>query len=877
VLVPAVLLLSLGLHANPDPLPQDTGAVGTWQRLLKLQTTASVMHTTAHPDDEHGGVLAQLSRGLGARVSLLTLNRGESGDNAIGSELFDAVGLIRTEELLMAGRYYGLDRQYFTTVIDYGFSKRLDETLEKWGREPVLRDVVRIIRRDRPLVLIARFQGNERDGHGNHQAAGLITQDAFKAAADPKMFPEAGESPWQVLKLYMGGVRENEDWTLRTDTGEYSPWLGDSYQNFSRVGLSYQRSQNGGRLLTQPGPSYAYYKRLASVVDAPPKERSFFDGIDTTIPGLFKAIRRPTPPGAAALLASIDAEVQGAVAAFSLKDPSASVPALARGLAATRKAIAQFAGEPDAVFILDVKERQFVDAVNTALGIELLATAQAPGSPEGSAMGPVVPGQKIEVRAALSNRGAVDIEPTEIALINGDAWGAQAATPVPSLLTLNQTARRTFSATVPERAPVARPYFERASIAEPRYTIRDTSQAYRPAAEAVLTARARYLVAGVPVSIRSAVRRREAHLPYGEELRELMVVPAVAVNVAPRAAIVPTISPQRLRQGLGAQEGRPRENGTVEVRVDLANNAEQGSSGLLTLQLPAGWSSTPPSSRFAFARPGERGSYHFTVSVPALDARDYQLEAVATVGERQYREGYDVIEHRDLETRYLFHPSTIQVRGVDVKIAPALKVGYVMGIGDEVPAGIAQLGAGVTMLGEQELATGNLAQYDAIVTGTRAYAVREDLKTYNHRLLDYVKDGGNLIVLYNTQEFVPDRYAPYPGQLPARAEEVSEEDSPVEILAASHKAFNSPNRITKADFDGWVEQRGSKFFTEWDAAYTPMIATYDRGQAPQKGGWLTAEYGKGHYTYFAYAFHRQLPYGVPGAYRILANLLTLGR
>jgi LmbE family N-acetylglucosaminyl deacetylase len=873
----AALALITVLHATSEPLPQDSGVVGTWQRLLKLQTTASVMHTTAHPDDEHGGVLAQLSRGQGARVSLLTLNRGESGDNAIGSELFDAVGLIRTEELLLAGRYYGLDRQYFTTVIDYGFSKRLDETLEKWGREPVLRDVVRIIRRDRPFVLIARFQGNERDGHGNHQAAGLITQDAFKAAADPKMFPEAGVPPWQVLKLYMGGVRENEDWTLRTDTGEYSPWLGDSYQNFARIGLSYQRSQNGGRLLTQPGPSYAYYKRLASVVDAPPKERSFFDGIDTTIPGLFKAIRRPAPAGAAASLAAINTEIKAAISAFSLKDPSAAVPALARGLAATRKAIAQFTREPEAVFILDVKEWQFVDAINTALGIELQATAQAPGSPEGSTMGPAVPGQKIEVRAALTNRGAVDIEPTEIALINGDAWGAQATTPVPSLLTLNQTARRTFGVTVPEQAPLSRPYFERDSIAAPRYTIRDATQSYRPAAEAVLTARARYLVAGVPVSIRATVRRREAHLPYGEELRELMVVPAVAVNVAPRAAIVPIGPANRLRQGSGAQETGLRQNGAVEVRVELANNAEQGSNGVLTLQLPPGWSSTPPSSRFAFARSGERGSYNFSVSVPALDARDYRIEVVATVGDRQYREGLDVIEHRDLETRYLFHPSTIQVRGVDVKIAPALKVGYVMGIGDEVPAGIQQLGAAVTMLGEQDLATGNLAQYDAIVTGTRAYAVREDLKTYNRRLLDYAKDGGNLIVLYNTQEFVPDRYAPYPGQLPARAEEVSEEDSPVEILAASHKVFNSPNRITNADFDGWVEQRGSKFFTEWDAAYTPMIATYDRGQAPQKGGWLTAEYGKGHYTYFAYAFHRQLPYGVPGAYRLLANLLSLGK
>src|SRR3954447_26441297 len=221
----AAATLSRGLAAGPEPLPQDRGAAGTWQRLLKLQTTASAMHTTAHPDDEHGGMLAQLSRGRGARVSLLTLNRGESGDNAIGPELFDAVGLIRTEELLMAGRYYGLDRQYFTTAIDYGFSKRLEEALDKWGREDVLRDIVRIIRIDRPFVLLSRFQGNARDGHANHEAAGLLTQQAYSAAGDASRFPEQireGLRPWQPLKLYMGGVRENEDWTVRTDSGEYS-------------------------------------------------------------------------------------------------------------------------------------------------------------------------------------------------------------------------------------------------------------------------------------------------------------------------------------------------------------------------------------------------------------------------------------------------------------------------------------------------------------------------------------------------------------------------------------------------------------------------------------------------------------------------------
>ena len=428
-----VAILSLTLSAGLEPLPQDKGAAGTWQKLLKLQTTASAMHTTAHPDDEHGGMLAQLSRGQGARVSLLTLNRGESGDNAIGPELFDAVGLIRTEELLRAGQYYGLDRQYFTTVIDYGFSKRLEEALVKWGRENVLRDVVRVIRMDRPLVLIARFQGNARDGHGNHEAAGIITQEAYRSAGDPARFPEQirdGLRPWQPLKLYMGGVREDQDWTLRIDTGEYSAWLGESYQAFSRTGLAFQRSQNGGRVNAQPGASVAYYQRLDQVrlkpdtTDAPvvsgfsrTKEDSFFDGIDTSIAGLFSAIRRPAPSGSAALLSAIDTQVRAAVAAFTMQNPSACVPALARGLAATRAAIAALRAEPDAVFVLQVKAEQFMDAINTALGIDFHATA--------AVNGPVVPGQqvtvserqKFDVHSALSRAYALKRKPPRRAAV----------------------------------------------------------------------------------------------------------------------------------------------------------------------------------------------------------------------------------------------------------------------------------------------------------------------------------------------------------------------------------------------------------------------------------------------------------------------------
>jgi hypothetical protein len=333
------------------------------------------------------------------------------------------------------------------------------------------------------------------------------------------------------------------------------------------------------------------------------------------------------------------------------------------------------------------------------------------------------------------------------------------------------------------------------------------------------------------------------------------------VSVSPTTAVILTSSTTR----------------TVNLDVALVHNASTPTNGQVALTLPAGWTSTPAQQPFGFQRAGERTTYHFKVTAATIDTKMHDIVAVATADGRSYREGYELIEPRDLEARYLYRPSTARVRGVDVQVVPNLKVGYVMGLGDQVPLGLQQLGAQVTLLGERELATADLSVYDAIMTGTRAYAVRDDLRTYNKRLLDYVNAGGNMIVLYNTYELVPNQFAPYPGELLANAEEVSEEDSPVTILSPAQQSFNWPNKITLSDFNDWVEQRGSKFWSAWDKAYTPMISTFDKDQPPQSGGWLTTTYGKGHWTYFAYALHRQLPYGVPGAYRITANLLALGK
>ncbi|MEN3340276.1 MAG: hypothetical protein V7647_3952 [Acidobacteriota bacterium] len=873
------LLLAAGA-LRPAPVQtqrpaQDEGAAGAWQKLLKVQTTASAMHTTAHPDDEHGGVLAMLSRAQGARVSLLTLTRGESGDNAIGAELFDAVGLLRTEELLVADRYYGVDRQYFTTVIDYGFSKRLDETLGKWGRDTVLRDVVRIIRTERPFVVIARFQGNDRDGHGNHQAAGVVTREAFRAAADATRYPEqvaAGLRPWQPLKLYMGGVRENEDWTLRVDTGAYDPVLGDSYQAFARRGLSFQRSQNGGQVLPQPGPSVSYYKRLDSVVDAPVRETSFFDGIDTTIPGIYRALRKTPSGDAEAALQKIADGVAEAVHGFTMTDPSASAPGLARALADARTAQRQPATDPDVAFLLARKEQELQTAISATLGVAFTAIAQpartsAPdelaGFPPPVTMAPIVPRQTFAVRTTFTNRSGADVRNVRIRMEGEGDWSTD-STGAPTIAAAagrNVPLARTFTLTVPPDAPLTRPHFTRRSIQEPRYTVVDESHMDRPSAGPALVAVATYELNGVPIELREPVTRLESAAPYGYDRRVLAVVPALGVALSPREAIVPLAATEK----------------TVRLRTEILNNVEGKSAGTVTLTVPTGWTVEPRSARFQFAHPGDRAFFPFTVTIPALENRDYTIEAVAVSGAGTFREGYDVIQHRDLETRYLYRDAAARVRGIDVRCPPGVEVGYVMGVGDDVPAGLAQLGAKVTLLDAQDLAAADLSRFSTIMTGTRAYAVRQDLKTYNGRLLEYAKNGGNLIVLYNTQEFVPDEYAPFPADLPRAAEEVSEEDSPVEILAPSDPVFNTPNKITRADFDNWVEQRGSKFWSRWDPAYTPMIATWDQGQAPQKGGWLHAKYGKGHYTYFAYAFHRQLPYGVPGAYRLLANLLALNR
>ena len=874
----AVVMAALAIEAQVNAPLMNSNAAAAWESLLRLRTTATVLHTTAHPDDEDGGLITWLARGQGVRTGLFTLNRGEGGADLIGPELYDGLGMVRTEELLAAGRYYGVE-QFFTRMTDFGFSKRMDETLEHWGEENVLRDCVRVIRAYRPDVLIARFHGAARDGHGNHQTAGLMSVEVFKAAADPNKFPEQireGLRPWQIRKLYRS-VRDNEATaTVKVDTGAYNPLAGMSYRQIAATGLSFQRSQGSGGRRADPGPAVSAVELVDSALGAKPKtEQSVFEGIDTSVAGLAKLA---PGLGLGPKLADIEKNVNAAIERFDARDPGKIVesyvaPALktVRELIATVNA-AQLAEDAkyDLLFRLRNKEQEMVKAGNllSGLSFEVLVDAPARAGGRGGDGGfgaprqtfaAAIPGQKFSVTGTLVNRGSVKMDNVEMWL---ETRGRIQVVPRPAV-SAGLISKRGFDLTVGEDAELTRPYWSRKDMyRDHAYQIDDAKYLTLPHKPSEFMGGASYRVAGVEFNVMQPAETVSIEPPLGEQRRLLAIAPAMSITMTPRMGVIPV----------------DRRNSTIAVHTQVLSNAKAAADTRVSLDLPAGWKATPAERDLHFTHEGEIQNADFEVSIPQVTAGgQYAIQAIAAYGGKQYREGYKTIAHADLETRRLYQPATAQLTGVDVKVAPGLTVGYIMGVGDEVPEALEQLGIKARMLAPTDLATGNLQQFDVILVGIRASAVRPDYKMYNSRLMDYVKNGGNLIVQYQTQEFDAIPYGPYPYVMGQRAEEVSEEDAKLMILDPANPVFAAPNRITAADFDHWVEERGSKWMNTWDPQYKALLESHDRGQAPQNGGMLQTRYGKGIFTYAAYAFYRQLPAGVPGGFRLFANLISLGK
>jgi LmbE family N-acetylglucosaminyl deacetylase len=888
-------------------LPVDRGSAALWQTLQKLHTRASLMMVTAHPDDEDGGALAYYSRGQGARVALLTLNRGESGANVMSPDFFDALGLVRTQELLAAGRYYGV-QQYFTTVINFGFSKTKEETEEKWTHDRVLAEVVKLVRMNRPLVLSSVFVGGVTDGHGNHAVAGQMAQEAFRAAADPNMFPEqirAGLRPWQPLKVYARvpfaritekGIYDyashswhpariydyvQKEWlnapitsNVEVAGGQYDSLLGQSYVQVAREGLGFQKSQNGGTGVPPAGGLNTPYHRFGSQVPAQEKEQSFFDGIDTSLPGIADLAREGDAAFLRDGLRRINETVERALAEFSAQQPDKITPLLAAGLQATNTLVTQVrssglsaAAKLDIEHELAIKQVQFNQALAQSLGVSLLATVTTDAEPRGPMamfMGTpetfqvAIPGQQFAVRVHVANQSGtpVTLEGVTLTSPEAESWTTVPAGPTRAALAGQQSFDARFRVRVPENARYTRPYFTRPDIQQPYYDLANPTYQNRPLAPYPLSAWAEFSYHGVTLRVGQVVQTVKRVTGPGQEVEPLVVGPAVSVAMIPSAGIVP----------LDAK--------SFPVTVNLHSNVKGHAQGAVRLDLPSGWRSTPASATFETVRDGEERSVSFEVTAARVEEKPYQITAVAEYGGREYKEGYRTVGYPGLRPYHLYRPASLKTTGVNVKLASGLRVGYVEGSGDEVPQALENLGVKVHFLTSEELARGDLRTCDVIVLGVRAYAVRQDLITHNGRLLEYVNQGGVAVVQYNTPEY-DHNFGPYPYKMGPDPEEVTDEASKIDLLAPQNPVFQWPNRITAADFQGWVAERGSKFLETWDPRYEALLETHDAEQPPQKGGLLYARYGKGVYIYNAYAFYRQLPEGVPGAYRLFANLLSL--
>jgi LmbE family N-acetylglucosaminyl deacetylase len=864
-----------------DAPPPD--AVERGLAFRRLGTTKSVLMIGAHPDDENTAVLAELALGQGADVAYLSLTRGEGGQNGIGGEQQEALGLLRTEELL-AARDVDRGRQYFTRAYDFGFSKVAEEAFQHWPREELLEDVVRVVRAFRPDILVAVFTGTPSDGHGQHQASGIMAREAFDAAADPARFPEAGPAHAAVA-LYRSRFRGVDDATLVLETGGLDPLLGKSRHQVAMASRSEHRSQDMGQA-QEPGPRMVGIDLVEARFEGAPT--GLFTGVDTTL--AMKAERAagadPRLADALARLRGYDAAVGGASASGGgAPDLATATRALDAALDATRRAATgrDESTAADDLLRAILRERRQLHAA-LALNAGILVDVRSDDAT-------VVPGEVFGVTVSVWNGGdrriaiertALDLpagwvaesEPEdEVATGDGagpapggrEAGDAPAAAAGRVLLDPGALFERRFRVEAAPNASPTIPYFLRADRDGDRYVW----DADPHAGEAFAPDPVRGVVAlgvapegaapATTVTVSRAAAFVDVDKTIGEYRLPVLVVPALSVSIDPRVALVPAGTP-----------------GAVEHTVRMTSYETAPVSGTASLELPPGWSSDPAAVDLDVA-PGGAASATFRISAPAGVRPDaYEVLGRFTSAGRAVATGVEVVDYPHIRPRLLPTRAASVLQVLDVAVPDGLAVGYVEGAGDDGAAALRQLGVDVTMLDAAELASGDLDRFDTIMLGIRAYEFRPDVVAHNARLLDYARRGGTLIVQYNKYEFPQGDFAPYPLTMSRPHDRVTDEAAEVRNLAPDHPVFTWPNAIGPEDFEGWVQERGLYFAATWDDRYEPLLEMADPGEAPLRGSTLIAPIGEGTYVYTGLSLFRQLPAGVPGAYRLLANLVGLG-
>lgn len=824
------LLLLVLTIATALPLPARTAAE-LQLAIRKLGVTGSALYVAAHPDDENTAMLAWLANERLYRTAYLSITRGDGGQNLIGQETGPLLGLIRTHELLQARR---IDRaeQLFTRAIDFGYSKTPAETLAIWGHEQVLADVVWAIRRFQPDVIITRFPTTGEGGHGHHTASAILAEEAFVAAADPTRFPEqlTFVTPWQAKRIFWNRfswgrpIDPNDPAvakSLRVDLGAYNRQLGRAYTEIAGESRSQHKSQGFGSP-ERRGTQLNYFDLRAG----DPATTDLFEGIDTTW------ARYPNGAKLGALL-------KDAADTFDPDNPQASLPKLLQAYALLDGPLTA-EWPTKSVPWLDAKKREMLEVIRDAAGIAIDVSAKDSLT---------TPGAELPVNVTVVNRSDYPFRLSMVASLHANPSVAPG-----TLLENNKPVTTEIKIKLPARFDYTQPYWLEHPPAKGLYRVTNQLTVGRPdnwpevpINVALADPSGTTLIYSVPLVYRWTDPVR------GEQIRDVDVVPPAGVKLGSNVYLFPE------------PKARP---------VTVWMTSFGATTGSVKLNVPDGWKVEPASHAVTFAGKGDEKRATFSVTPPAGE-QTAALVAELTVGDTGITQGVVDIDYPHIPAQRILGDAAAKLVRADVK-KTGQRIGYIMGSGDDIPNILRQVGYEVELLTDADLDRGDFARYDAIVAGVRAYNTRDRLKLAHEKLMQYVENGGTMVVQYNTSNFLGDTNVPAPGPYPFKIsrDRVTVEEAPVKFLVPDHPLLTTPNKITAKDFEGWVQERGLYFTADWHPKYTTMLATNDPGEPEKAGGQLYARHGKGAFIYTGYAWWRQLPSGVPGAIRAFVNLVS---
>lgn len=802
--------------------PENYSASDIVLELERLQKLGTVLYIAAHPDDENTRLITFLANEEKLRTGYLSLTRGDGGQNLIGSDIREKLGVIRTQELLQARRIDG-GEQFFSRANDFGFSKHPDETFSVWDKTQILSDVVYVIRKFKPDIVITRFNTEAGSTHGHHTASAILAEEAFKAAADPTQFPEQLKTldVWQPKRLLWNTSswffqnKKDFDSTnlLKIDVGLYNPVLGKSYTEIAAESRSMHKSQGFGSALSR-GSAIEYLQPLKGSQDL----HNLFAGINTSWSRVEGGER-------------VGKLINKAIQAFDLKDPSTTVPQLLE----IYKAMETLPAHP----YKDVKLQETKDLIRACLGLYLEVASEELS---------VAPGDSLKVAVEVINRSSfpLSLKSIEIPVVHTSYAPKK-------MLTQNQKLEKQLSIKVPESMPLSQPYWLVQEGSNGMFHLKDARNIGKPENDPSMQAQFQLLIGGVDISFLLPVVYKYTEPAIGEIYQPFLIVPPVAVNPKVNKMIFTDEETQEL-----------------VVEVVAGKDSVQGD---LRLNLPDGWTARPESIEYQLFEKGASRSYRFSIEAPEA-SQEVNLTIQATYNEEVYARGMEFLRYDHIPTQVLLPEAQVKLVKMDLAIQ-GNRIGYVMGAGDEIPQILSQIGYQVEVLQPYELEVGRLQQFDAVVMGIRAFNTQDDLKFKKSALEQYARNGGTVVIQYNTSfGLVDEEFTPYSIKLSRKR--VTNEDAPIQILQPDHAVFQSPNNITAKDFEGWVQERGLYFAEEWSEEWTPLLASHDPGEEPLKGGLLVAKVGKGYYVYTGYSWFRQLPAGVSGAYRIFTNILSLG-